>query len=248
MPTLLTLTALKLLYIIQMDTKGMIDDDYIRPDNSHSALLVIDVQRDFTLVGAPFEIPGTFNAVNYIKSLVLDYRKKGYPIIHVIRLYSADGSNADLCRRKIIEGGKRMAITESDGAELMDELKPSPAVRLNSNLLLSGNLQQIGPKEWIMYKSRWGAFYNTALEKHLHSLDVNTVVICGCNFPNCPRTTIYEASERDFKIVLAKDATSIVYDIALQELKNIGVSLMETDECIAWLGDSYAKIIEDKPL
>ena len=54
----------------------MIDDDYIRPDNSHSALLVIDVQRDFTLVGAPFEIPGTFNAVNYIKSLVLDYRKK----------------------------------------------------------------------------------------------------------------------------------------------------------------------------
>ncbi len=54
----------------------MIDDDYIRPDNSHSALLVIDVQCDFTLVGAPFEIPGTFNAVNYIKSLVLDYRKK----------------------------------------------------------------------------------------------------------------------------------------------------------------------------
>jgi nicotinamidase-related amidase len=231
-----------------MDTKGMIDDDYIRPDNSHSALLVIDVQRDLTLVGAPFEIPGTFNAVHYIKSLVLDYRKKGYPIIHVIRLYSADGSNADLCRRKIIESGKRMAIPESDGAELMDELKPSPAVRLNSNLLLSGNLQQIGPKEWIMYKSRWGAFYKTALEKHLHSLDVNTVVICGCNFPNCPRTTIYEASERDFKIVLAKDATSIVYDIALQELKNIGVSLMETDECIAWLGDSYAKIIEDKPL
>jgi nicotinamidase-related amidase len=57
-----------------------------------------------------------------------------------------------------------------------------------------------------MYKPRWRAFYNTLLEKHLHNLDVNTVVVCGCNFPNCPRTTIYEASERDFRIILAKDA------------------------------------------
>jgi nicotinamidase-related amidase len=65
----------------------------------------------------------------------------------------------------------------------------------------------------------------------LHNLGVNTVVVCGCNFPNCPRTTVYEASERDFKIVMAKDATSLVYDIGLQELQNIGVSVMDTDEC-----------------
>jgi isochorismate hydrolase len=98
--------------------------------------------------------------------------------------------------------------------------------------------------EWIMYKPRWGAFYNTLLEKHLlHNLDVNTVVVCGCNFPNCPRTTIYEASERDFRIILAKDATSLIYNIGLQELENIGVLLINTDECIAWLGSSsYSKI------
>jgi nicotinamidase-related amidase len=112
-----------------------------------------------------------------------------------------------------------VVIPGSDGAEFMDELKPSPAIRLDSSLLLSGHLQQIGTIEWIMYKPRWGAFYNTLLEKHLHNLDVNTVVVCGCNFPNCPRTTIYEASERDFRIILAKDATSLVYDIGLQELK-----------------------------
>ena len=68
---------------------------------------------------------------------------------------------------------------------------------------LSGHLQQIGTMEWIMYKPGWGAFYNTLLEEHLHNLGANTVVICGCNFPNCPRTTIYEASERDFRIILA---------------------------------------------
>jgi hypothetical protein len=62
--------------------------------------------------------------------------------------------------------------------------------------------------------------------------------------PNCPRTTIYEASERDFRIILAKDATSIIYDLGLQELQNIGVSSMNTDECVAWLAraSSYSKI------
>jgi len=225
-----------------MQKKYIVNDYYIKPDRKHSALLVIDVQQDFTLIGATAEIPGTFQAVQYIRRLILEYREQGYPIIHLIRLYNADGSNVDLCRRKSIEDGKQVVIPGSGGAELMNELKPSPTIRLNSSLLLSGHLQQIGSMEWIMYKPRWGAFYKTALEKHLHNLGVNTVVICGCNFPNCPRTTIYEASERDFKIVMAEDATSRTYDIALQELKNIGVSLMDTDECIAWLGGPSSKI------
>jgi nicotinamidase-related amidase len=76
-----------------------------------------------------------------------------------------------------------------------------------------------------------------------HDLGVNTVVVCGCNFPNCPRTAIYEASERDFRIILAKDATSLIYDKGLQELQNIGVYLMNTDECIVWLARaSYSQI------
>jgi nicotinamidase-related amidase len=93
-----------------------------------------------------------------------------------------------------------------------------------------------------MYKPRWGAFYNTILEKYLHNIGVNTVAVGGCNFPNCPRTTIYEASEWDFRIVLAKDATSLIYDIALQELKNIGVSLMNVEECIEWIKGSCSEI------
>ena len=40
---------------------------------------------------------------------------------------------------------------------------------------------------------------------------------------------------------MAKNATSLVYDLGLQELQNIGVSVMDTDECIAWLGESYSK-------
>ena len=95
-----------------------------------------------------------------------------------------------------------------------------------------------------MYKPMWGAFYTTSLKKHLHKLNVNTVVVCRCNFPNCHRITIYEASEKDFKIIMAKDDTWIVYDIALQELKNIGVSSMNTNGCITWLIEGYSKVQE----
>jgi hypothetical protein len=92
--------------------------------------------------------------VQYIKSLVQGYREVGHPLVHVIRLYNKDGSNVDLCRRKAIENGKLMVSPGIDGAELMDDLKPSPTIRLNSSLLLSGNLRQSRALEWIMYKPR----------------------------------------------------------------------------------------------
>ena len=206
--------------------------DYVKPDYKKVALLTIDVQRDFTLPGAPIEIPGTVEVLPGIRRLVRGFRELKRPIIHVVRLYLADGSNADLCRRQAIEEGKGMVVPGSEGAELVDELKPSPEVRLDAGTLLAGQLQSFGSKEWVMYKPRWGAFFNTPLEQYLHSLEVNTVIVCGCNFPNCPRTTIYEASERDFRIVLATDAISQVYERGLAELKNIGVSLLSSSDII----------------
>ena len=210
-------------------------NDYTNPDYNRVALLTIDVQRDCTIPGAPIEIPGTIDVLPKIQSLVRTFRSSQKPIIHVVRLYLPDGSNADACRRKAIELGKRVLAPESDGAELMEELKPTLGVRLDAANLLKGELQSIGPKEWIMYKPRWGAFFKTPLEKHLHDLDINTIVLCGCNFPNCPRTTIYEASERDFRIVFVADAVSQTYKRGLQELKNIGVNLIKTKEVLTTL-------------
>ena len=63
----------------------------------------------------------------------------------------------------ICVGGKQSKMEsnwlflEVTGAELMDELKPQSHIRLDSKLLLSGNLQQIGSMEWIIYKPRWGS-------------------------------------------------------------------------------------------
>jgi nicotinamidase-related amidase len=209
--------------------------DYVSPDWSNAALLTIDTQQDFTLPGAPAEIPGTAEVVPGIRRLVQAFREQNRPIIHAIRIYRPDGSNVDLCRRRDIERGKRVVLPGSDGAELVDELKPSPVIRLDAERLLAGDLQPIGPMEWIMYKPRWGAFYQTSLGEHLAELHVNTVVICGCNFPNCPRATIYEASERDLRVVFVTDATSGVYERGLQELQNIGVELVYSSQLFSRL-------------
>jgi nicotinamidase-related amidase len=93
----------------------------------------------------------------------------------------------------------------------------------------SGKIQEIGNNEVAIYKPRWGAFYNTPLESYLKKLNVDTLVFVGCNFPNCPRTSIYEASERDFKIVLVEDALSGLYPKGKEEILNIGVQVMKAE-------------------
>ena len=98
----------------------------------------------------------------------------------------------------------------------------TPDTTLDAELLLSGGVQMAGPQESIIYKPRWGAFFGTRLEQHLRGLTVSTLVFAGCNFPNCPRASIYEASERDFRIVVIEDALSGFYDRGRTELENIG--------------------------
>ena len=43
------------------------------------------------------------------------------------------------------------------------ELKPQNSPSLDWELLMKGLFQQIGDSDWVMYKSRWGAFYHTDL-------------------------------------------------------------------------------------
>jgi nicotinamidase-related amidase len=210
----------------------------MRPDPSPetAALLTIDVQCDFALPSSPAHIPGTLEAAQRIGPVADEFRAANRPIVHMVRLYLPDGSNAELPRRAYLEAGNQLVCPGTTGAELLDELKPIPGFGLDADLVLSGEPQKVGAREWVMFKPRWGAFYGTTLEDRLRALDVGTLVICGCNFPNCPRTTIYEASERDFQIVFVPDATSGVYERGLRELISIGVLVLDADECLSWLG------------
>jgi nicotinamidase-related amidase len=209
-------------------------DAYLRPQFERAALITIDTQCD-VLDGAALEIPGTSQALPAMTSLLGAFRSAGRPIVHVVRLYRSDGSNVDLCRRAAVEAGARILTAGDTGAELAPDLQPQGAPPLDAELLLDGSMQELGPSEVAMYKPRWGAFFQTPLERHLREREVSTLVFCGCNFPNCPRTSIYEASERDFRLVLAEDAISCLYDRGRQELLGIGVRLMAAAEITAAL-------------
>jgi nicotinamidase-related amidase len=206
-------------------------DPYTTPDSTTAALVTIDTQCD-VLDGGPLEIAGTSPALPAIAALCAAFRELHRPIVHIVRLYRPDGSNADLCRRSMIERGGELLAPGSPGSELADALLPAATVTLDSAALLAGEIQQLAPAEVAIYKPRWGAFYRTPLERHLREQGVSTLVFCGCNFPNCPRTSIYEGSERDFRVVLVRDAVSGLYERGERELENIGVEVSSSAEVI----------------
>ena len=214
----------------------MSDDRYLAPEFAASALITIDTQRD-VLDGQPLEIPGTSAALPAMQRLLDAFRGAQAPIVHIVRLYRRDGSNVDLCRRRLVEDGAAILAPGSEGSELAPGLLADPSLRLDPDLLLANGIQEVSSREVVIYKPRWGAFFKTPLETYLRSHGTSTAVFCGCNFPNCPRTSIYEASERDFRVVLATDAISGLYDRGEQELTGIGVQLMTSDAVVAALTD-----------
>lgn len=212
-------------------------DQYTDPHFSSSAVITIDTQCD-TLDGQPLEIPGTSAALPNIRKILDAYRQKRMPIVHIVRIYKKDGSNVDICRKKAIENGAEIFLEGSAGCEPASEMFQEN-IRLDTASLLSGRVQEISDYEAIIYKPRWGAFYNTRLEAHLKKLGVDTLVFTGCNFPNCPRTSVYEASERDFRIVLAEDAISGLYPEGKAEMLNIGVMVTDAETVKNEIGENY---------
>jgi nicotinamidase-related amidase len=210
-------------------------DAYTEPDFDRCALITVDVQCD-VLDGAPMEVPGTTAILPAIGTLLSAFRSTGRPIVHLVRLYQRDGTDVDLCRREEVKNGAPLLLAGSPGAELVPGLVPGPATKLDPDLLLTGLPQAIGTNEVILFKPRWGGFYRTSLAEHLRMLEVTTLVFCGANFPNCPRTSLYEASERDFRLVLVTDAVSAFTGDGRAELAAISVGLLTSDSVAASLG------------
>ena len=136
------------------------------PDFSSVALITIDMQQD-TLDGHPFEIPGTSAILHPLKRLLHRFREAGKPIIHMVRIYQPDGSNVDLCRRELVEQGAQLVLAGSGGCEIVPDLLSAQESCLNTQVLLAGQIQSVGPHEGVIYKPRWGAFYSTPVRSLL---------------------------------------------------------------------------------
>ena len=210
-------------------------NDSTLPEKGRVALVTIGAQRDCMLKGSPVMASDARRAAIAIGRLAAGFRRQGAPIVHSVRLYRPDGSNVDLCRRQAVEEGLRILMPGTFGTELAEGLAPSPEIRLDPNRLLDGGAQKLDRNEWALYKPRWGAFFGTKLEDHLRGLNVTTVVLSGCNVRTAIRATVYEASARDFRIVVATDGVSGASEEALSELGRMGIYLMTADSCLTWL-------------
>ena len=200
---------------------------YTEPVWGSSALVVIDVQEDFLDEGAA-PILGTSAVVPQLGRLVEAFREAGRPIVHIVRFYVPGGSDVDPPRRAQVEEGLRLVVPGSPGSQLAPGVLGERFADLDPDLLLSGKPQLVGADEVVLFKPRWGAFYRTDLERLLHEWAVSTVVVAGCNLPNCPRATLFEASERNFRTVLVTDAVSQTTPERLADLEAIGVRLATT--------------------
>ncbi len=194
-------------------------DPHTTPELNLSVLIVIDTQVDFCDGGAS-PITGTTGVLPAIGQLLEAYRRAQLPIIHIVRLY--DGDDVDLARRAAIASGAPIVRPGSTGSQIAPTLLKNDTP-LDPAALLAGRPQQLGEREWAIWKPRWNAFYRTPLDHHLHTQGVTTVVLTGCNYPNCPRATLYGASERDYRVLLIDDAISGVKTHHLEEAALLSV-------------------------
>jgi len=215
---------------------------YCLPEKGKAALVTISVQRDFLDPQSPVRTSGARKTLPSIMRVVDTFRAAKLPIFHSVRLYRPDGSNAETCRRPWMEEGIRIFMPGSLGSELLDEVKPNPEDRLDPRLLLAGKFQELGQDEQVFYRPRWGAFHQTKLEDKLRRRGVTTLVLCGFSFSTGIRATIYEASARDFRIILVPDALCNATEDSVRELGRLGVYLVNSGALSQWI-QSGQKVI-----
>jgi nicotinamidase-related amidase len=208
----------------------MATDPHLEPHWDRAALITIDMQRDFLSDGA-YALAGTTEVLPNLGKLTETFRAAGRPIVHMLRLYPGDGQDVDRVRRTLVQGGADLVRPGTSGRLLAPGLAPTDD--LNDEALLRGEPQPLGPAEYALYKPRWGAFYRTRLQELLAPQGVDTLVFAGCNLPNCPRASIIEAHERDYRVVLVTDAVSQASEQGFREIAGLGTVLLTTAEAVS---------------
>ncbi|NLV24535.1 MAG: cysteine hydrolase [Deltaproteobacteria bacterium] len=184
---------------------------------SKTALLIIDMQNDFCLPGAPFEVFGAMKVSTKIKEVLDACRKHKLPIVHVFRFYRADGSDVELTRYGGFVKAGTSLVRGTKSAEILDDLKP-----------IDG--------EYLVVKQRWSAFFQTELDLLLRRLGVDHVVVTGVQTPNCIRGTVWDANSLDYEVTVLTDGTGAktdeVHQANLFDMKNIGIQIMSSEDFI----------------
>ena len=171
----------------------------LRLDPQATALVAIDMHRghlDPTVATLPLPASRCGPVIERAASLFTGLRARGVPVVHVITEYRDAGEIAanpfwtwvhdepSKARRGIL----RHNLAGSPGTEIMPEL--------------------LDPRDLVVRgKKRYNAFHATDLEFVLRrTLGADTLILAGINTSTCVLCAAFEATNRDFRVIVAADA------------------------------------------
>ena len=199
-------------------------------DPKTTALLIIDMQRDFVMPGGFGEALG--NDVTPLQATIAPTkkvleaaRKKGMLVIH-----TREGHRPDLTDcppTKLVRGrGKtrigdpgpmgRILVRGEIGHDIVPELYPAPG-------------------EPVIDKPGKGAFYATDLELILRDRGIKTLIVCGVTTEVCVHTSVREANDRGYECVVLSDCVGSYFP----EFQKAALAMIKAQGGIfGWVSDS----------
>jgi nicotinamidase-related amidase len=203
-------------------------------DISRSALVIIDMQRDFLEPGGFGAALG--NDVSLLKAAVEPIgnvlnaaREVGMLVIHTREGHRPD--LADAPPLKVDRGDPktrigapgpmgRILVRGEPGHDIIPELYPVPG-------------------EPVIDKPGKGAFYQTDLELMLKNRGIETLLVCGVTTEVCVNTTIREANDRGFRCIALSDGCASYFP----EFHQMGLAMIKAQGGIfGWVSDSEKAI------
>jgi ureidoacrylate peracid hydrolase len=166
------------------------------------ALIVIDVQNGFVSKGGSYDLLG-MNIVPYqdviprIQQLIKSCRLAKIPIFYTQAIREPSGIDLLTQTHKILPRSREERIKKKTicvrgtwDAKIVDDIKPDDK------------------NDHIIIKRRDSAFHNTEIEVWLRSIGVDTLVFCGIDASICVETSLRDAFNIGYDVILISDATA----------------------------------------
>ena len=204
-------------------------------DPTQTALLIIDMQRDFLEPGGFGEMLG--NDVSHLRrtiepnqKLLTAWRAAGLQVIHTREGHRPDLS--DLPPSKKVRGGGKISIGD-----------PGPMGRI----LVRGEpghdiIPELYPlvSEPVVDKPGKGAFFGTDLHAILQNRGINRLVVTGVTTEVCVNTTVREANDRGYECLVLEDCVGSYFP----EFQEMGLRMIKAQGGIfGWVSDSARLLV-----
>lgn len=171
-------------------------------DPAHTALVVIDMQRDFLEPGGfgaalGNDVRRLAPAVPPIAALLDAFRSRGLPIVHTKECHRPDLADCPPAKRRRGPGPLRIGDDGPMGRILVDGEPGSDFVAA------------LRPRagEIVLAKPGKGAFWATPLQSELQQRGVTHLLVTGVTTEVCVQTTMREANDRGYECLLVEDGT-----------------------------------------